>query len=212
MDWTYQPLSISGVIVTPINSAEAGHLLGRARRLDRNALGQIHDHFFPEVYHYVLYRLGDEQTSLAIASKVFFSFLEALHRRPYHIRNIQYWLIDAAGRTVEEYLRQQADLKKTPPSSRLRLPIPEPEPPQAASGDNPAPAEPGSRLFCQALQKLPPSQQHLLAVRFAQNRSLEETAVIMGKSIQQVKKLEYAGFSALQKLLQDDVLQSQAPK
>lgn len=205
MDWTYQPLSISGVTVTPINSVEAGHLLGRARRLDRNALGQIHDHFFPEVYRYALYRLGDEQASLSVASRVFFSLLEILHRRPYHIRNIQYWLIDAAGKITDEYLHQQAERHKALRPSRLQPPAPQLEPAVASPDENLSPAEPGRRLFCQALQQLPPIQQHLLAVRFAHNRSLEETAAILGKSISRVKVLESAGLSALQKFLQSQV-------
>jgi RNA polymerase sigma-70 factor (ECF subfamily) len=46
-------------------------------------------------------------------------------------------------------------------------------------------------------------QQHVLALRFAEEYSLEETAHIMGKTIGAVKTLQFRALAALRRLLEE---------
>ena len=52
-----------------------------------------------------------------------------------------------------------------------------------------------------AIGQLTPEQQHVLALRFAGERSLDETASIMGKSVSAVKALQFRAVASLKRLL-----------
>ncbi len=47
------------------------------RRLDAQVIQAVYERYFPEVYRYVRYRLGDERAAEDIASDVFVRLLEA---------------------------------------------------------------------------------------------------------------------------------------
>jgi RNA polymerase sigma-70 factor (ECF subfamily) len=55
----------------------------------------------------------------------------------------------------------------------------------------------------QAMQRLTPEQQHVLALRFAEEYSLEETASVMGKTITAVKQLQFRAVASLRRLLEE---------
>ena len=61
-----------------MNSEE---VLARATRYDIDTLAELHDRYYPQVYRYVCYRLGESQASEDIASEVFLRLLDALRRR-----------------------------------------------------------------------------------------------------------------------------------
>ena len=52
-----------------------------------------------------------------------------------------------------------------------------------------------------ALGQLTAEQQHVLSLRFTEDRSLEETAEIIGKSITAVKALQFRAVAALRRML-----------
>jgi len=54
-----------------------------------------------------------------------------------------------------------------------------------------------------AMVRLTIDQQHVLALRFSQDLSLEETATIVGKSINAVKVLQFRALAAMRRLLDE---------
>ncbi len=56
----------------------ADDLLAQARRLEADALVQIHNTYYPELYRYVRFRLEDEQVGEDITAEVFLRLLDAL--------------------------------------------------------------------------------------------------------------------------------------
>lgn len=56
-----------------------------------------------------------------------------------------------------------------------------------------------NRAVQNALQKLTPEQQHVLAMRFGQGYSLEETAAQLNKNVNAVKALQFRALAALQR-------------
>ena len=55
----------------------------------------------------------------------------------------------------------------------------------------------------QAILGLTADQQHVLALRFSEERSLQETADIMEKSVSAVKALQFRAVAALQRQLSE---------
>jgi RNA polymerase sigma-70 factor (ECF subfamily) len=53
----------------------------------------------------------------------------------------------------------------------------------------------------QAIRQLTPEQQHVLALRFTENYSLEQTASQMKKSINAIKALQFRAIETLKQLM-----------
>lgn len=60
-------------------------------------------------------------------------------------------------------------------------------------------------LVRNAMKELTPEQQHVLALRFAEERSLDEAARILGKSVTAVKALQFRAVAALRRALEQKV-------
>jgi len=165
------------------------------RGWDQPTLAQIHDRFYPEVYRYVRYRLDDEKVCEDIASEVFLRLLNVLRRESSQIQNLRAWLLGTAAHLITDHLRAKY---KRPVSLLEEKDMAPDDPPESV-------AEHAwlSRQVRQALQQLTPDQQHVLALRFTEERSLEETAQLMQKSIGAVKTLQFRALAALRRQLDE---------
>jgi RNA polymerase sigma-70 factor (ECF subfamily) len=171
-------------------------LFKQAQRLDPQALGQLHDLFYPVVYKYVSFRLQDQQLCEDISSEVFVRLLDAFHRRDRHIKDVKAWMIGIASNLVndhyrQKYRRQMEDLKDFE------------ELPAQHSTESSVERSLTMEEIRWAMKELTPDQQHVLALRFSQDLSLEETASMVGKSINAVKVLQFRALAAMRRLLND---------
>jgi len=169
--------------------------LTRARRRDMKTLAQIHDRYYPDVYRYVRYRLNDDETSQDIASEVFYRLLDALHKDRGPQQNLRGWLLGTASNLVNDHYR-----------SHYGHPVKDIEEEESlVAPDN------LERSFefqwqmgqlQQALQQLTPEQQHVLALRFAEDYSLEETAEQMQRTVNAIKQLQFRAIASLKRILE----------
>jgi RNA polymerase sigma-70 factor, ECF subfamily len=169
-------------------------ILARARQLDPSILANIHDQFYPVVYRYVRYRLEDEQVCEDIAGDVFLRLLEALRHKKGPDQNLQGWLLGTASHLVNDHLRRRYIRKEdaledwdlvSPQNTELTVER----------------AWQNSEIRA-AMQGLTQDQQHVLALRFSEDRSLEETAEAMGKTIGAVKTMQFRALESLRRLLE----------
>jgi RNA polymerase sigma-70 factor, ECF subfamily len=165
-----------------------------ARRLDPAVLTQIHDRYYPEIYRYVRYRLDDERVCEDIASEVFLRFLDALHRRRGPEQNLRGWLFGTASNLVNDHLRNRYTRKTERLDDHQNI-FDDKHPEHTAEISW---QEDQLRL---AIQELTPEQQHVLALRFADERSIEETAGLMGKTITAIKALQFRAIASLRRVL-----------
>lgn len=176
-----------------MNSEE---ILARAKRFDIATLADIHDRYYPQIYRYVCYRLGESQASEDIASEVFLRLLDALHRRGGPRKNLKGWLFGTASNLVNDHLR-----------GLYRRQVESLDQGQEQSSGNVLERDYDQdweqEQLRRAFQQLTTEQQHVLALRFSEERSLEETAQIMGKSLTAVKGLQFRAIGALRRILVD---------
>ena len=171
--------------------------LVRAKRLDQATLTKIHDRYYPEVYRYVRYRLDNEQVCEDITAEVFLRLLDALHKNRGPNDNIRGWLFGTASNLVNDHLRQRYARKEEPLEGSTH---------SLTDNNHPEGAYEDAWVHQQvrdALQELTAEQQHVLALRFSQERSLEETAGILGKTVTAVKALQFRAVASLRRLLED---------
>jgi RNA polymerase sigma-70 factor, ECF subfamily len=171
-------------------------LLERAQELDPEALALLHDQLFPVVYKYVRYRLQDEQLCEDITSEVFVKLIENLHRRERVIKDVRAWLLGTASNLVNDYFRQKYRRQMDDLDSHANLP-------SKISTEGEAERNFSISELRQAMLKLTPDQQNVLAMRFSQDCSIEETANLVGKSVNAVKVLQFRALAALRRLLEE---------
>lgn len=161
------------------------------QKLDSQSIGAIYDHYFPEVYRYVRYRLDDAAAAEDIASDVFVRLLEAAQKKQGPKTSLKGWLIATASNAVNDHLRRQYRR----PVEALSDSMPDEHSSVLAEVD----AREQNRSVQAAYAQLTTEQQHVLALRFGQGYSLEETAAHLNKNTNAVKALQFRALAALQR-------------
>ena len=159
--------------------------------LDTKTVALVYDRYFPEVYRYVYYRLGDESLAEDIASDAFVRLLEALNRKQGPKTNIKGWLLSTASNAVADHLRH---LYRRPTDE-----LAESMPDLATSLTEEVDFRQQAAAVREAYGQLTPEQQNVLALRFGSGYSLEDTASAMNKNINAIKALQFRALAALQR-------------
>jgi RNA polymerase sigma-70 factor (ECF subfamily) len=173
----------------PVNDERS--VLDGLRQLDPQVIGAVYDHYFPEVYRFVLYRLGDESLAEDIASEVFIRLLEAVKKRRGPKSSLRGWLLSTASHAVSDHLRRLY----RHPTEALPETIPDLDSAPMLEFDD----RERKRVLRTAMAQLTPDQQNVLALRFGEGYSLEETASAMRKNVNAVKALQFRALAALQR-------------
>lgn len=161
------------------------------RVLDSQSIGAIYDRYFPEVYRYVRYRIGDENIAEDIASDVFVRLLDASQKKQGPQTNLRGWLIATASNAVNDHHRRHYRR----PVEALSEAMPDGGP----GVHSEVALREQQRLVQGALAQLTAEQQHVLALRFGQGYSIEETAAFLKKNINAVKALQFRALASLQR-------------
>lgn len=176
---------------------EGEAFLDGARRLDRLVLGHLFDAYFPQIYRYVVFRVGEQHASNAIARQVFFDLLEAVseHRGPR--RNLAGWLFQAAANRVRAYMTGAA-IMSTGSNS------------ETVAGSEADIDLGGSNFLRQhrlqiIFQQLDPVHQHVLALRFSNLFNLDDLSRLLGKPTRTIKDMQFNALKALERALHSAV-------
>lgn len=161
------------------------------RKLDSQSIGAIYDRYFPEVYRYIRYRVSDEAIAEDIASDVFMRLMEASQKKQGPQTNLRGWLIATASNAVNDhhrhhYRRPVEALYESMPDVSMNI-------------HKEIDSREQNRLVQNALAQLTTEQQHVLALRFGQGYSLEETAAFLKKNVNAVKALQFRALASLQR-------------
>ena len=165
--------------------------LDRLQKLDAQSVGAIYDQYFSEIYRYIRYRISDEAIAEDIASDVFVRLMEATQKNKGPQTNLRGWLIATASNAVNDHHRRHYRR----PVEALSESIPD----GGVSIHSQVDRREQNRLVQQAIAHLTDEQQHVLALRFGQGYSLEETAAFLKKNINAVKALQFRALASLQR-------------
>jgi len=161
------------------------------QKLDPQAVAAIYDRYFTDMYRYAFYRLGNESLAEDIASDVFVRLLEAVKSKRGPKTNLKGWLISTASNVVADHLRS---IYRRPTES-----LSESMPDLGSSLPDEIDRRHQNDSVRQAYAQLTPEQQNVLALRFGDGYSLEETAAVMQKKVNAVKALQFRALAALQR-------------
>ena len=172
-------------------------LLTGLRGLDPQAITKIHETYFPQVYRYANYRVGNESAAEDLASETFIRLLEAVHAGRGPASSLRGWLMGTLSNLVNDYYRQVYNKSSEPLYDTL----------EATEGDPVSLSEQRTRqeILRSGLSKLTQDQQHVLALRFGSGFSLLETAEVLGKTPNAIKQLQFRALTALRKYIEAEI-------
>jgi RNA polymerase sigma-70 factor (ECF subfamily) len=153
----------------------------------------IHGRYFPELYRYARYRLGDPATAEDVASEALVRLLEAVAAGSGPTTSLRGWLLGTAANLINDHLRRRYGRPEGLLSEQMAAD--EPTPHDRVEGSE------KMRAVRAAMLQLTVDQQHVLALRFGSGYSLEETAAILKKKSNAVKALQFRALAALRRAI-----------
>ena len=176
------------------NTLNERELIQRAKAYDETALQQIYEQFAPAIFRYIYYRVGDYDVAEDLRADVFMKMLEGLPSFEYQGWSISAWLYRIAHARVVDHLRRSSRRKHEPLSPLHEDPQESLETLTLNQLDHVA--------LRKALMQLTDEQSHVIILRFIEERSLRETAEVMGRTEGAIKALQHRALNTLGRLLQ----------
>jgi len=170
-------------------------LVELARNGDKDAFGQLYDHYQPSVYRFLYYRVGSMTLAEDLTAETFFRALRSMHSFRWQGKDFGAWLMTIARNlTADHFKAGRTRLEQTTEDMQtLDTTSDGPEVEVLSSLTN--------ESLLRALGELPTEQRECLIMRFLQGLSIAETAEILGRSSGAVKQLQLRGVRNLAKLI-----------
>jgi RNA polymerase sigma-70 factor (ECF subfamily) len=170
-------------------------LVELARSGDKEAFGQLYDHYQPSVYRFLYYRVGSMTLAEDLTAETFFRALRSMGSFRWQGKDFGAWLMTIARNlTADHFKAGRTRLEQTTEDMQTLDSTSEgPELEVLSSLTN--------ESLLRALGELPTEQRECLIMRFLQGLSIAETAEILGRSSGAVKQLQLRGVRNLAKLL-----------
>ena len=171
-------------------------LIMRAQARDNAAFGELYELYGPKIYAYVSYTLhGRVHLSEDLTEEIFLKALEKISSYRFTGAPFSAWLYRIAHNHIIDYIRAQ---RKEPV---LSLDSGEPYRTPSVSDDEAIELRLDSQGLKEALRKLTTEQRNVILLRFVQDQSIADTARVMGKGEDAVKKLQSRALHSLKKIL-----------
>jgi RNA polymerase sigma-70 factor, ECF subfamily len=167
-------------------------LLIEAAQNDPSRFAELYEHNFHRVYAYVARRVRDRAEIQDLTAQVFHQALANLGKFKWRGSPFAAWLYRIASNAIADQARQKV---------RESTDQPNPSSESSTAMDLEA-IERRARLFS-AVDKLPAAQRRVIAMRFADEKSIREIADEMGRSEGAVKQLQFRALEHLRNRLNE---------
>ena len=168
-------------------------LLIEAAQRDRARFADIYEEYFALVYAYVVRRVRDRSTAEDLTSDVFHKALANLPRFKWTGAPFASWLFRIASNLIADRAKRKAKTSAT--SEEIEL-IPQDSRKDSQSGLEDV--ERQAQLF-RLVDGLPEDQRRVVALRFAEDKSIKEISNELGRSEGAVKQLQFRALENLRK-------------
>lgn len=172
--------------VTNRDPGDDERILIEAARTDPARFGELYERHFERVYAYVAVRVRRRADAEDLTAEVFHRALAALPRFEWRGVPFSAWLFRIAANAIARRLQSSG---REPASDDME----EAEAMPAADLED---AERRALLY-RAVRGLPDDQRRVIALRFGDEKSIRETARVIGKSEGAVKQLQWRALRGL---------------
>ena len=161
-------------------------LLVEAAQKDLHRFADLYEKYFYLVYAYTMRRVGDRSTAEDLTSEVFKKALEYLPKYVWRGVPFSAWLLRIATNLIADRVRQAAREEELADHEDAT------ETSQFSLEDDQERA-----LLFRLVDQLPEDQRRVIALRFAEEKSIREIAEELGRSEGAVKQLQFRGLQTL---------------
>jgi RNA polymerase sigma-70 factor (ECF subfamily) len=176
-----------GESAPPTDPHEAERLLIAAAQQDPRRFAELYERNFERVYAYIVRRVRDRDAAQDLTADVFHQALANLSRFEWRGVPFAAWLFRIAANAIADGANRAARERALPASDE----------PLSADLEE---TEERARLF-RLVTRLPDDQRQVVAMRFAEQRSIREIAVHLGRSEGAIKQLQLRGLQKLRRWL-----------
>ena len=172
--------------------------LVEAAQQDRAHFGAVYEKYFEVVYAYVARRVRDRAATEDLTSEVFRKALAHLPRFKWTGAPFASWLFRIASNLIADRAKRKAKISASSEEVELI--------PQASRQDSQSGLEDVERqaqLF-RLVNGLPEDQRRVVALRFAEDKSIKEISNELGRSEGAVKQLQFRALQNLRAKLADE--------
>lgn len=172
----------------------AQSLIAHAQAGDGGAFGELYEHFAPEIFRFLLGRLrGDRAAAEDLTEDVFMNVLQRLGS--YHCGGAPFsaWLYRIARNRLIDHIRVQPRQIVSPLETVAEIPEAKAEHALDRVGDQ--------HELAYALGRLTREQRQVIALRFLDGFTTAQTAEVLGKTEDAVKKLQARGLVQMRRLI-----------
>ena len=164
-------------------SSEPDDVLIMRAQADPAAFEPLYERYVAQIYSYAYYRIGNAQDAEDITAKTFYQALTHLGR--YTSRGVPFsaWLFRIAHNLVANWHRDTGRRQ----TFSLDVAVETPDPGKSLAEH--AESKEEKRSLWNVIRQLPPERQQLLVLKFVDELSTEQIAMIMGRSEGAVKAL-----------------------
>jgi RNA polymerase sigma-70 factor, ECF subfamily len=170
-------------------------LVELARGGDREAFGQLYDHYQPSVYRFLYYRTRSAALAEDLTSETFLRALRNMAGFRWQGKDFGAWLMTIARNLSTDHFK----------AGRTRLELSTEDmgahDDATESPEHEVMAELTNKALLDGLRELSDEQRDCLIMRFLQGLSIAETAEVLGRSEGAVKQLQLRGVRNLAKLV-----------
>jgi RNA polymerase sigma-70 factor (ECF subfamily) len=168
-------------------------LLVEAAQEDPMKFGEIYEKYFYVVYAYIARRVGDRSTAEDLTADVFQKALEFLPRYVWRGVPFAAWLLRIAANIIVDRSRRAAREQELTDQDEAN----------EISQFSLEEVEQRARLF-RLVDQLPADQRRVIAMRFADEKSIRDIATELGRSEGAVKQLQFRGLQTLRAEFQSE--------
>ena len=168
-------------------------LLARATEGDRRAYGRIFRLCYKDIYDYVIRRVGNHTDAEDITMQVFAQGLKAIGSYEDRGHSVKAWLYRIAHNAVVDHFRGQRPSVDLDGAAEI---------PDEIDVERRAIDREEIRGLYGQIVRLPTAQTEVLMLRFIEDRSVAETAIILEKKEVTVRALQFKGIKNLRQRLE----------
>ena len=173
-------------------------LIKKAISGDREAFGYLYDHYFNQIFKYLLIRTNTQEDAEDMTENV---FMKAWEHLPHFggkkkDRNFRPWLYKIAHNTVVDHYRTRKHF--LPLETALQTSFGDGEPDRIALKNE------ESRRIKKAIKRLDETSQKVIVSRFISGLSHRETALSIGISENNVRVIQYRALRKIGDMLRED--------
>lgn len=182
---------------TSLNVQDEMTLLARARALEDEALAEVHDRYYEQIFRYIVFRVSNQQVAEDLTSEVFVRLLSALRDHTAPQNTLRGWLYGVAFRVVNDFHRKQYRREEVQLSDGI-----------ASNANNPLDTVAQRSRWREvraAMSELTEAQREVIALRFGQEMPIRDVAHLLGKTEGAVKQLQARAIASLARTLKERV-------